>query len=252
MPAPSPPSPEPFGEPESSKEEAAPHPPTGPAGRDPYALASWIYDAATAGWSGGAIWRTRARALAHCTPDSTLLIPGPGTGRLAVAAAGRGARVTAVERSPRMLWRCRRRARRHGVTLQLSLGDARDLSTEARFDAVVLEHFLNIFPRPEMERVREEMIMRVRPGGVLTVADFAPLDPGGSRLARLAQRLHHVTPLGGCALLTGNAMHPIYDHGLELEERGDLSLMEVHDERSFGIGPSWFRCWTFRRLEAER
>ena len=27
---------------------------------------------------------------------------------------------------------------------------------------------------------------------------------------------------------------------------------EVHDERSFGVGPAWFRCWTFRRLEAPR
>ncbi len=226
-----------------------PHHPTPP---DRYGVAAWIYDAATCAWSGGAIWRTRARALAQAAPGSTLFLPGPGTGRLAVEAARRGIRVTAVDRSPRMLARCRRRAARAGVQVDLRLGDAREDRHAELHDTVVLEHFLNVFPRPEMERVRDQMIERVRPGGVLAVADFTPLDPRASRLARLAQRLHHVTPLGGCALLTGNAMHPIYDHGLELQGRPDLRLEAVHDERSFGVGPAWFRCWTFRRLEAPR
>ena len=222
-----------------------PSPPT----VDRYALASWIYDAATAGWSGGAIWATRAEVLKDCPPGSELLVPGPGTGRLAVEAARRGVRVTAVERSPRMLARARRRARRAGVELDLRAGDATALPLEARYDAVALEHFLNVFPRPEMERVREGMIARVRPGGVLAIADFAPVDPAASPLARAAQRLHHVTPLGGCALLTGNAMHPIFDHGLELADRDDLRLERVHDARSHGVGPRWFRCWVFRRAE---
>jgi SAM-dependent methyltransferase len=219
---------------------------------DRYRLAAWIYDAATAAWSGGAIWRTRARCLDRAAPGSTLFLPGPGTGRLAVEAARRGVQVTAVDRSPRMLARCQRRATRAGVQVDFRLGDAREVPLGGPHDTVVLEHFLNVFPRREMERVRDQMIELVRPGGILAVADFAPLDPRASGLARLAQRLHHVTPLGGCALLTGNAMHPIYDHGLELEGRPDLRLEAVHDERSFGLGPAWFRCWVFRRLEGPR
>ena len=226
--------------------------PPHPISPDRYGIAAWIYDAATAAWSGGAIWRTRARALALAAPGSTLFLPGPGTGRLAVEAARRGIHVTAVDRSPRMLARCRRRAARAGVQIDLRLGDAREVPHKELHDTVVLEHFLNVFPRPEMERVRDRMIQQVRPGGILAVADFTPLDPRASGLARLAQRLHHVTPLGGCALLTGNAMHPIYDHGLELKGRRDLRLEAVHDERSFGLGPAWFRCWVFRRLESRR
>lgn len=224
----------------------------GPMTRDHYSLASWVYDAATAGWSGGAIWRTRARALSHSEPGSSLLIPGPGTGRLAVTAARKGLRVTAVERSPRMLARCRKRIERHGVEVDLQPGDARQLPPEPLYDMVILEHFLNVFQRQEMERIREEMIARVRPGGILAVADFTPLDPQASKLASLPQRLHHVMPLGGCALLTGNAMHAIYDHGHELDGRADLRLEEVHDERSFGLGPAWFRCWIFRRRGGQR
>ncbi len=218
--------------------------------RDRYSLAAWVYDIATAGWSGGAIWRTRARALVHSPPGSTVLIPGPGTGRLAVEAARMGLRVTAVERSPRMLARFKKRAARDRLEVEAQLGDALELPAEPLYDTVVLEHFLNVFPPEEMVHVRDQMIARVRPGGVLAVADFTPLDPRASGLARLAQRLHHVTPLGGCALLTGNAMHSIYDHGLDLEGRPDLSLVEVHDERSFHLGPAWFRCWIFRRQEA--
>ena len=226
-------------------------PPQAP-GPDRYGLAAWVYDVATAGWSGGAIWRTRARALEHSAPGSTLLVPGPGTGRLVVEAARRGLKVTAVDRSPRMLSRCERRAARGGLKVQVQLGDARDLPAEPLYDTVVLEHFLNVFPPDQMVRVRDQMIARVRPGGVLAVADFTPLDPQASGLARMAQRLHHVTPLGGCALLTGNAMHPIYDHGQDLEGRPDLSLEAIHDERSFGYGPAWFRCWIFRRREASK
>ncbi len=236
--------------PSTRPQGAASSDPGGPPDRDRYSLAASVYDLATAGWSGGAIWRTRARALAHSPPNSTVLIPGPGTGRLAVEAARQGLLVTAVERSPRMHARCERRAERSGLQVELLLGDARELPTEPLYDTVVLEHFLNVFPPHEMVRVRDQMIARVRPGGILAVADFTPLDPQASRLARLAQRLHHVTPLGGCALLTGNAMHSIYDHGLELDGSPDLSLEEVHDERSFHLGPAWFRCWIFRRREA--
>ena len=221
----------------------------GPAA-DRYALASWLYDLATAGWSGGAIWRTRQEVLRHCEPGAELLVPGPGSGRLAVEAARRGLRVTAVERSPRMLARARRRAERAGAQVDLHLGDVRDLPVEPTFDAVALEHFLNVFHRDEMERVRERMIARVRPGGVLAIADFAPLDPTASVLARAAQRVHHVTPLGGCALLTGNAMHPIYDHGRDLAGRADLRLEATVDAPSFGVGPRWFRSWVFRRQDA--
>lgn len=118
------------------------------------------------------------------------------------------------------------------------------------FDVVVAEHFLNVFDRSEMQSVRERLIDFVRPGGALVVADFTPLHPDSSRLARWAQEAHHWIPLGGCALLTANALHPIYDHGFDLDGRSDVVLVASADEPSFRVGPRWFRTWTFRKLRA--
>ncbi|MEM9382032.1 MAG: methyltransferase domain-containing protein [Planctomycetota bacterium] len=232
----------------------------GSRGPDRYRLAAPIYDLATALWSGGAIWRTRARALTLVAPGARVLVPGAWTGRTAVEAARRGARVVVAERSEAMAGRARRRIAAtpgvgsrpagEGGGIDLVVADVRDLEPDLAFDAVLAEHFLNVFEPDEMRSMREHLVARTRPGGMFAVADFAPVDPGAPLPLRAAQRLHHVLPLGGCALLTGNAMHPIYDHGAELAQRSDLRLESALDARSFGVGPRWFRSWIFRRIDA--
>ena len=222
------------------------------ASLDRYRWAAPIYDFATLAWSGGAIWRTRARALRFAEPGRSVLVPGSGTGRLALEAAKRGARTVAIDRSPAMHARAQRRLSRQGSTslpaLELRLGELDELSEPGGFDVVVAEHFLNVFTPAEMPRIRERLIALTRPGGVLVIADFSPVSPKSHSWTQLAQRLHHVIPLGGCALLTRNAMHPIYDHGSDLSGRSDVILEGSTGERSFRIGPRWFQTWTFRKV----
>jgi ubiquinone/menaquinone biosynthesis C-methylase UbiE len=226
---------------------------------DRYRWAAPIYDLAALIWSGGAIWRTRAHALRFAEPGKTLLVPGAGTGRLALEAAKLGAETVALDRSPAMYARAKRRTERAAaraktgaarINLDLRLASLEDLPPSATFDVVVAEHFLNVFTPEEMPAIRERLIGLTRAGGTLVIADFSPVDPQSSRWVRAAQRMHHVIPLGGCALLTGNAMHPIFDHGRDLEGRGDLLALDSVDEPSFRVGPRWFRTWTFRKLEA--
>lgn len=228
-------------------------------------MAAPIYDLATLGWSGGAIWKTRAHALKHVRPGHAVLVPGAGTGRLALEAAKLGAHTTALDHSPAMFARAERRVERYlkqrpggasdsanDFPLELRQQSLEDLALPAGFngfDVVVAEHFLNVFDRDAMPAVRERLLALTRPGGVLAIADFRPLHPGGSRVGRAVQSFHHVVPLGGCALLTRNAMHPIYDHGADLAGRDDVRLEASTDERSFWIGPRWFRAWVFRKLE---
>lgn len=213
---------------------------------DLYRRAASVYDLATALWSGGAIWQTREWCLEGLRPGSTVLIPGPGTGRSAVLAAERGARVLAVERSPAMAARARRRIERSGADVELVLGDWEEVAADRTFDLVLAEHFLNVFDEARMPWVREALIRRVAPGGRLAIADFRPVVRGP--LAPL-QRLHHVIPLGGCALLTRNAMHPIHDHGVHLAGRPDLRMTLERDACSFRMGPAWFRTWIFEKIE---
>ncbi|QDV06124.1 Mg-protoporphyrin IX methyl transferase [Planctomycetes bacterium Poly30] len=224
---------------------------------DLYRLAAPIYDLATLAWSGGAIWRTRAHALEHAKPGKTFFVPGTGTGRLALEAAGRGARTLAIDHSPAMLARARRRLARDrarrgpgapAIELELREQSLAELEAPEGFDVVAAEHFLNVFRPDTMPAVRDRLIELTKPGGVFAIADFTPLRTDRARPARAAQALHHVIPLGGCSLLTRNAMHPIYDHGADLADRADLQLEACIDEPSFWIGPRWFRAWTFRKL----
>ena len=232
--------------------------------KDRYKLASWIYDAVTLAYSGGAIWQTRKRcfdalecsglgSLSRAEPNAArVLVPGPGTGESAVLAARRGAEVVAVDRSAAMLARAARRSRRAGAPVHFVHGTLGSISPGARFDLVVAEHFLNVFRTDAMPRVRERLIAHVAPGGFLAIADFAPIDHRRALPLQCFQRIHHVIPLAGCAMLTRNAMHPIYDHGADLRDHESLVPVRTFDARSFRIGPRWFRTWIFQRVSAPR
>ena len=209
-----------------------------------YTLAAPIYDACTLLWSGGAIWRTREKAVSLAAAGRSVLIPGAGTGRSAALAARLGARVVAVERSASMARRARARFAREDVQVELIEDEFDRLPPEETFHLVASEHFLNVYRPVPMRAVRDELISRVRPGGHFTIADFAPVRPGP---VSLLQRAYHAIPLWGCALLTKNALHPIFDHGAELQGDTRVRLEHTFDERIFGFGPKWFRTWIFSR-----
>lgn len=217
---------------------------------DRYRLAAPVYDLATAVWTGGAIWRTRTLCLEGMGAGESVLIPGAGTGRLVARAAAVGARVTALEPSPAMRRRLLRRLRRAGVQAEVRDHPLDALAPDRTFDLVVAEHFLNVFRPEPMTRIRDDLIQRVRPGGRFAVADFTPMEDSDGPLRRTLKSTYHAIPLGGCALLTGNALHPIYDHGRDLQGDPRLELLRTHDARIFGVGLRAFRTWIWRRAEA--
>ncbi|MEZ6016052.1 MAG: class I SAM-dependent methyltransferase [Planctomycetota bacterium] len=219
--------------------------PAQPERHDRYVWAARVYDLATAGWTGGAIWKTRAFAIEEIIEGSRIVVPGGGTGRDALAAARRGAHVTLVDRSPAMLRRAQARIARAPTTkgsIELIEADLFEWSPAQPVDGVLASHILNVYGPIEMRALRARLLGWLAPGGRLWVADFAPLR--GPAPLRALQRLAHILPLGGCAWLTGNALHPIYDHGAELAREG-LPPSHTRDARVFTFGPRWYRTWTF-------
>ena len=116
------------------------------------------------------------RAIARRTGGPVLEL-GCGTGRVAIPLALDGHDVVGLDRSPAMLARAERHARREGVTLRLVEGDMRSFSFSEAFPliAIPFNTFLMLAPSDRwacLARVREHL----GPTGLLAVDCFQP-DP---------------------------------------------------------------------------
>jgi phosphatidylethanolamine/phosphatidyl-N-methylethanolamine N-methyltransferase len=118
-------------------------------------------------------------------PGARVLLVGAGTG-LDLECMPRGVTVTAVDITPAMLDRCRRRAERLGVAVDTHVMDARQLAFEAEsFDAVVFHLVLAVMPEPERGLHEAERVLK--PGGRVAVFDkFLGDDEQASLMRHLA------------------------------------------------------------------
>ncbi|MGW6771117.1 methyltransferase domain-containing protein [Streptomyces sp. NPDC055037] len=141
-----------------------------------------------------AAWAAR---LADWLPGapSRVLDLGCGTGSLALLAAERGHRVTAVDLSPRMV--ALARSKLAGTDAEVLVGDAgRPPVGERTFDVVLARHVVWMLPDPE-EALRHWASL-LRPGGRLVLIEGVWSGTGGlpaarltAALAPLGERVHH-------------------------------------------------------------
>jgi SAM-dependent methyltransferase len=96
-----------------------------------------------------------------------------GNGNAALAAARRFCRVVGLDYVPALLARARQRAAADGLPIEFIDGDAEALPfPEASFD-VALSTFGVMFA-PNQQRVAEELVRVVRPGGTIALANWTP------------------------------------------------------------------------------
>lgn len=112
-----------------------------------------------------------------------------GTGNSALAAARRGARVTAVDIVPGALETASRRAAAEGLELDVEVADAQDLPFEDGTFDVVLSSFGAMYA-PDQQRTVGELIRVCRPGGRIGMANWTP----GGVVARLQRVMASVMP----------------------------------------------------------
>ncbi|MCF3120129.1 methyltransferase domain-containing protein [Streptomyces arenae] len=152
-------------------------------------------------------WADRLRDWLPDTPADVLDL-GCGTGSLALLAAGRGHRVTAVDLSPRMAERAR--AKLAGRDAEILVGDAGRPPVQGRlFDVVLARHVLWTLPDPEAALRHWRGLLR--PGGRLVLVEgvWGTVTPVGLPRSRLVAALTphvarlHTERLSGDARLWG-------------------------------------------------
>ncbi|MBM7442131.1 trifunctional class I SAM-dependent methyltransferase/NUDIX hydrolase/VOC family protein [Streptomyces sp. HB132] len=139
------------------------------------------------------------------TARSTVLDLGCGTGSLALLVACQGHRVTAVDRSPRMVEQAR--AKLAGTGTEVLVGDAGDppVGTQ-RFDVILARHTVWLLPDPAA--ALRLWFSLLRPGGRLVLVEGVWNGTGlsaarlTSLLAEHTERVHH-EPLSGDSRLWG-------------------------------------------------
>ena len=115
-------------------------------------------------------------------PGMKVLDVAAGNGNFALAAARRGAVVTATDLTPQMVELGRERSTRVGATITWSEADAEDLPLgDGTFDVVASVFGAMFAPRPQL--VAAEMFRVIRPGGLVAMANYSP----GGFLGRLSE-----------------------------------------------------------------
>jgi ubiquinone/menaquinone biosynthesis C-methylase UbiE len=112
-----------------------------------------------------------------------------GTGNTALAAARRGARVTATDLVPSMLQTASRRAAAEGLELEVQVADALELPFEDDTFDVVLSSFGAMYA-PDQKRAASELARVCRPGGRIGMANWTPQ----GLIARLQKVMASVMP----------------------------------------------------------
>lgn len=186
-----------------------------------YTLIAPLYDAVV---RVGA-QRRRSISLLELRPGERLLISGSGTGA-DLPYVPPGVEVHAVDITPAMVERTRRRAAALGREVEARVGDAQALDyPDAWFDAVVLH--LIVAVAPDGRRVLEEAARVLKPDGRAVVFDkFAP---EGGRPSLLRRALNVVTRI--VATEVTRQLEPLVrGTGLELVHRESAApgaLLEI-------------------------
>jgi ubiquinone/menaquinone biosynthesis C-methylase UbiE len=216
---------------------------------DHYRFAAYFYDALASIYSGFQIPACKIYQIDWIIAGDTALYAGAGGADDAILAARKGASVTIVELSQKMLSKARAKIRKQGLEDKIKLIHDDICNHDAnQYDVVVSNFFLNVFEPAAMETVLSHLVKLVKDDGRLLIADFAPLT--GNFLTRSLQFFHYGLALMFFHFLTRNPLHGIYDYPTLFSTNG-LATETIRDMGLLGFGPKWYRVIVARKPRHE-
>jgi demethylphylloquinol methyltransferase len=148
-----------------------------------------IYERLTDAYSFGCVPRAKRQQLTHIEPGTRVLYLGVGPGSDALGAAEKGANVTGVDLSTRMITVASRRFEAAGRVADLQSCDLFAFEPRQPYDVVVANFLLDCFNEERRPQVVERMRQFLRPGGTALVTDTGR--PRGSRIGRISWYGYH-------------------------------------------------------------
>jgi len=216
-----------------------------------------------------------ALALARVGSGTRVLDVAAGPGTLALPAARRGARVSAIDFSPEMIGLLRAQAAREGLTGEVDalVGDGMALpSPDGAFDAAFSMFGLMFFP--DRDRGFRELHRALRPGGQAVVSSWTPFERIPLMATMFAALGSFVPPRSGptrlplsdpgecCAAMAAAGFHATtsreVEHGIDFASMAELWASQQRSSAPIvllqqGFGDAWapIAAGVLERLVAE-
>ena len=220
---------------------------------DSYKPVSKYYDSLSTVYSLGQIPRCRNAFVGEISDavrggDLSRLevcFAGAGHGAEAISLAEKGATVTVVEISASMLEVFQRKLGRASDETKARVNIIHDdiRNVQHRYDWVVANFFLNVFPESEMVEMVDTLLEKCRLHGSLVIGDFY-YDTEGNGLVRMLQKMNWNLALSIFRIVVKNAKHPIYDYREHLSKRG----WNREEAKKFGVlGVSFYQSARFTK-----